>query len=149
MIKKIVLLLFFLLISNNFVFAKEYAVMIKPANKISTSDETLKEGDFVDFVTVESVSAPNFKLAKGQKVTGLITSLEPNGFWVKPASVYIENFKTKDSNNNLVKLNGIVYKQGSDYHNVMDFILIETIRGGEVNILPEKDTFTLYVEDNL
>lgn len=147
MIKKVSLLALILLTANSLSQANEYPVKVKPAEKISTSDVCLKEGKFIDFVVVDDVLTPKIKLVKGQKITGLVTSVVPNDFWVQPASIYVENFKAKDSHNNLIKVNGVVYKKGNDHHNYTDFVILNFIRGGEVQIMPEADTFILYVED--
>ncbi len=148
--KKIALLLAVFLIFTQRTLAVEYLVKVKPTNKITTSDANLKAGDVVEFATMEEVSTLHFQFKKGQKVTGVITSLEPNDFGAQPAKIFIESFKTKDSNNNnTFKLKGVVYKKGKDYHSFTDNIMFYPLKGGEVKITPEKDTFRLYVEDNL
>lgn len=142
MIKKITLLIcFFISIQTG--FAKDYLVRITPANCITTAKGNLQEGDWADFTVTEDVATSSFKLKRGDTVRGLITNLKDNDFWIQPASLYFENFKTKDGK----KLKGVVYKQGSDHHMVFDVIFIAIIRGGEVHIMPNKDVFTLSIED--
>lgn len=147
---KILILTAFLIIFNGFAAAKEVAVKIKPEYKITTSNLDLKEGDILDFTVCEDVfvkSAPYIK--KGQKVTGMVTSIQDNDYLVTPAKIYIENFRTHDVNNSPVKLKGIVYKSGNDHHVICEFIILELFRGGEVQIKPQKDVFTIYAEENL
>lgn len=149
MIKRITLIIFSLLITQ-VAFSKEIAVKIKPAYKISTSNLNLREGDTLDFVVSEDVYVNSrIHLKKGQKVQADVTSLEDNGFLVQPAKIYIENFRTLTSQNNQIKLKGIIYKTGNDHHMFTEFFVFEVLRGGEVHILPGKDEFTIYAEDNL
>lgn len=132
------------------VSAKEVAVNIKPAQKITTSNLNLKEGDCLNFVVIDDVFVNSkLYLKKDQAVYADITSIEDNGFLVQPAKLYIENFRTTDINNQPVKLNGIVYKTGNDHHLLTDFFVFDCLRGGEVHINPEKNKFTVYTEANL
>lgn len=150
MIRKITLLLIIFLNLSNFGYAKELAVKIKPVVKITTSNVNLKEGDNVEFCTVEDVYLNSkTKISKGQKVVGIITSIDDNNYFVEPAKLYIENFKTFDSENRLVDLNGVIYKIGSDHHILTDFFLFDLLRGGEVQIKPNKDEFIIYTEGSL
>lgn len=148
--KKIILLAIFALIFSNTVFAKDIPVKIKPMQKITTSDLNLIEGDKVEFATSEDVFV-NSKLyiKKGQKISGCITSIVPNGFLVEPATIYIENFRTIDVNKNSVKFKGIIYKSGNDHDEITEFFMSNFLRGGEVQIKPKKDEFTIYVEERL
>lgn len=130
-------------------FAKEIPIKVKPLYKITTSNKALKEGDSLDFFTTEDVYV-NTRLIvkKGQKLQGIATNIIDNGFLIKPASIYIENFKARDENGKLVKFNGTIYSVGN-YHKVFGEVFVcNIIRGGEVQIKPEKDEYTLYFEDN-
>ena len=143
MIKKLTLLLICCLVPTQAGLAKEYFIKIKPSKYITTSNVSLKEADYVDFTVVEDVITPNYRFVKGDTVTGLITNLKDNEFWVQPASLYIEGFKTQDGKS----LKGVVYKKGNDHNLVFDVIFIAPVRGGEVQMNPDKDTFILSVED--
>lgn len=147
---KVFLIATFLIVFSGSLKAKEIAVKIKPACKITTSNLDLKEGDLLDFVISEDVyikSSPYLK--KDEKVTGLVTNLEDNNYLSQPAKIHIENFRTVDVKNSPVKLNGIIYKSGNDHHVLGEFVFFEYLRGGEVQINPEKDEFILYIEENL
>lgn len=146
--KKICLILCLCMFLNSSAFAGEAPVTLIPAYKISTSNVNLREGDPANFIVAQDVYAnAKIVLKKGQKVTAVITGLEDNDILAKPASIYIENFKTRDTNGKDVNLKGIVYKKGNEHRLVIDFILSDWIRGGEAHILPEKDQFILYLED--
>jgi len=146
---KVLFLLISMIVSNT-VFAGEIPVKVKPSAKISTSDLKLQEGDSLNFVVVEDVWINSkIKLKKGQKVQAEVTSLEDNGFWVQPAKLYIENFRAYDEAHNLIKLSGIIYRSGSDHSKLTEFFVFESLRGGEVHITPQKDEFTIYIEENL
>lgn len=140
-----ILLTFFLI--NNCVLAKEIPVKIRPEKKISTSDLTLLEGDNVNFIITEDVvsnSKTIFK--KGQKVSGVITCIENNNYFIEPAKIYIEQFCVINADSR-VRLKGIVYKKGSEHAKINEVLAINLIRGGEAHIKPEKDVFIIYFED--
>ncbi len=146
--KKCCSVLFLCLFLQISVFAGEIPVILIPVCKISTSDTNLREGDSVNFLIAKDVySNSKIILKKGQKVTAIITSLEDNDILLKPASIYIENFKTQALNGNEVKLKGIIFKKGNEHKLVIDFFPSYYIRGGEAHIFPEKDKFILYLEN--
>lgn len=148
--KKVIVLIVFLLLANT-ALAKEITVKIKPEYKITTSDVDLVEGDNVDFVVSEDVFINSKQyLRKGQQVTGVVTSIENNGFFVVPAKICIEHFKVVSASDSKIKLKGIVYKIGSEHPKLNEIFIFDLLlRGGEVQIVPEKDEFTMYIEDNL
>lgn len=150
MIKKLFSLLI-LLIIGQISIAKEIPINIKSVGKISTSNVNLQEGDSVDFIITDDIFI-NSKLffKKNEPVSGIITSLEENDYLYKPATLYIDNFVTKNTNGTEIKLKGIVYKKGNDHWMITQFIPFPCtfLRGGEVQIKPKKDVFTLILEDN-
>ena len=112
-------------------------VDITPVEKITTSDNSLSEGDFVYFKEIQS----------GEKIKGLITELIENGFAGQEASITITQFQSVNSNN---KYEGSITVKGDEHKGVLTFYqwLIgafgEFIRGGEVNLKPDKDIFTIW-----
>jgi hypothetical protein len=130
--------------------AKELHLILYSPVKITTSDINLKEGDKIEFETLSDTYL-NSKLyiKKGEKVSGIITYIEPNGFCCQEAKVYAENFKTKNINGEEIKLKGIISKKGRTHWMFTQFLpfIPELIRGGEVQIT-SKDRFTLYWESN-
>lgn len=149
--KKLFLLVILLFIGKTSI-AKEVPVNIKPVNKITTSNVNLQEGDNANFVIKDDVFINSkLYLKKNALVSGIITSLEENDYQYKPATLYVDNFVTKDVDNKTVKLKGIIYKKGNDHWMVTQFIPIPLmiLRGGEVQIKPKKDVFTLILEDNI
>lgn len=147
--KQLILLLIILLLANN-VFAKEISVKIKPEKKITTSNLDLKEGDSVNFIVSEDVFVnTKLYLKKGQNITAMITDIEDNDFFITPAKILIENFKAVNNLNKPIKFKGIIYKKGTEHPKINEIFVFDVIRGGEVQIKPEKDEFTIYLEDNL
>ncbi len=131
--------------------AKEQIVNLYAPTKITTSNINLKEGDEINFAISDDIYV-NSKLfiKKDEKVTGLITSLEDNGFQCKEASIYSEQFKTKDINGNEITLVGIIYKKGRThwmFSQILPYVPA-FMRGGEVQIKPG-DTFELLLEEKL
>ena len=132
--------------------AKEIAVKISPIKEIKTSTPELQEGDTIYFEVVDDVFV-NSKLyiKAGEQVTGIVTTLEENGFVCKEAVVYAEDFKTKNINHKTEHLKGLIYRHGNthwmfgQFFNEPDNNLIKVFRGGEVFIKPE-ETFTMYLE---
>lgn len=131
--------------------AKEVPISVSSLSKVTTSNIELKEGDSLDFsVAKDFYLGSKLYLKKGEKVSGIITTLEPNGFACVPASLYVENFNSKSADGEPVSLSGVIYQQGKTHWMLTQFIPIlpEIIRGGEVQI-KKGDVFTLYFEDNL
>lgn len=149
MTKKIFSILILLFIGQ-VVLSEEIPVNVKPANKVTTSNVNLQEGDNINFVVKDNVIV-NSKLIikKGEPVSGTITHIENNDYLYKPASLYADNFITKDVDGKTVKLRGIIYKKGNDHWTVTQFIPLPLVwlRGGEVQIKPNKDIFTLIFEE--
>lgn len=150
MLKKFLILLVFMFSYSQISFAKDIPVQVKTLSKISTSNVHLQEGDSIELVVVNDVTCSNKVLIKaGTKVIGVITSLEYNGFTCQEASIYAENFQTKDTLGNNVKLKGLIFKKGRNHWMLMQFLPVYAfIRGGEAQILPGKDLFTLYLGVN-
>ena len=150
MFKKCFLSLILFFCCFNYSFAKEVDVVIEPTHKITTSNPNLREGDDVDFIAAQDVFL-NSKLyiKKGSPAVGIVTSIENNDFLYKEASLYAENFKVENIDGKMVKLTGIIYKTGNKHQNITQLIpaALWVIRGGEVQIKPQKDTFTLFLEE--
>lgn len=149
MLKKVFIIFVFLIYFVPAGISKEVSVKIVPVSKITTSNLKLQNGDDVEFTTAEDVNINNnLVFKKGQKIYGTIISREENGFLNEPANIYIENLYT-NQNGKRTKLKGIVYKQGRSHDMINGFLPVFDIliRGGEVQIKPNKDVFTIYFEE--
>lgn len=148
--KKIILGLILTLIAQQ-TYAKDLPVNVYTPVKITTSNRLLQEGDTIEFKVAEDIYVNSkLYLTKDEKVTGVITSLEPNAFGCKEAVIYAENFKVKNTTGKMVNVNGIIEKKGRThwmFTQILPF-LPEFIRGGEAHILP-KERYTLFLEDTL
>ncbi|MBR1942906.1 hypothetical protein IJ843_04145 [bacterium] len=149
MFKRICLL--FLILCFQQVFAAETTIKITPAKVYSTCQKTPQEGDILEFVTVEDIG----NIKKGTLVTGLLTERVENGFSGQVASLYVEQFKVNGK-----KINGILYQKGNPhevYFQYYDWLCAlplkifnpegSYVRGGEAFLKPNKDIFTMYLED--
>lgn len=131
------ILLFFL--TFNSVSAIETAIKVTPKQVYSTCKPYPKEGDYIEFLTVEDKSG----IKKGTLVQGLLTERIENDFEGKVGSFYIEQFKVNGKN-----LNGIIYQKGNPHALFLDNILSSMwVRGGEAFLIPNKHIFTLYLKD--
>jgi len=164
MVKKILLFFVLFFTLNSLVYAEsnpcfdlslDYVqnipVQIEPASKISTSDVNMQEGDNINLIVVNDVYLnSNLYIKKSTDVVGVITSLINNDFTCQEASIYAENFRVKTVDGKVVKLIGIVHKEGRNHSLVTQYLPIGFyfIRGGEAQILPKKDVFTLYLDTN-
>lgn len=133
-----------LLIIGSSATASEFLIKVTPAEKITTADDKIQEGDEVQFQVVSSTSP---KIKKGEKVSGYITYYENNGFGGREATISIEQFRSASG----TELNGTVFAKGNQHNQLMEFnetTLIPPLwtRGGEVTLFPEKDVFLLYLE---
>lgn len=151
MLKKTLLLSVLFFMVNSLVWAKDIPVQLEATSKISTANVNMQEGDNLNLVVVDDVYLDSkLYIAKGTAVVGVITSLVNNNFTCQEASIYAESFRVKTVDGKIVKLKGIVHKEGRNHSLVTQYLPIgyHLIRGGEAEILPQKDVFTLYLESN-
>lgn len=147
----LLILSFALIFQAKAAFAESIPVKLTSEQKITTCNRNLQEGDNITLITTDDIFV-NSKLLikKGTQTEGLITSLVDNDFESVPASIYAEQFKIKDVNGKIRKLNGVVFKEGRNHWMLNQFLpfVATIIRGGESFILPNKDFFTLHMEVN-
>src|SRR5574344_145207 len=145
--KRFILIFVLFLSCINYVQADEILVQVKPAYSITTSKDEYIEGDRVKFVIMNNV-VDNSKIIikKGTSVYGTITSIVNNDYASIPAEMTIEDLKTVDTTGKQIKLKGFIYKKGNDHSASMEFLNPQYFRGGEVQIKPFKDIFTLILE---
>lgn len=125
--------------------AQTETIKVTPAETISTTRKNqLNEGDFVNFKVVEDYET----IKKDEIVTGVVTSIEENGFAGKEAQVLIENFK-----HNNEPLYGEIYLHGNVHKKLNEFVDSSFsgfpiwMRGGEVIARPNEQTFLLYTRE--
>lgn len=144
--------LFILFNSNSLAssaYAKDIPVQLKTISKISTSNVNLQEGDNINLIVADDVYLDSkLYIKKGTNAVGIVTSLTSNDFTCQEAQIYAEQFKVKNTNGKIVKINGVVYKKGRNHSLVTQYLPYgySFIRGGEAQILPQKDVFTLYLD---
>ena len=135
-----VFLIVILLLLGMSSIAEEFPVTITPIKKISTGDKNLKEGNIVDFKDVKT----------GEEITAMVKEMHPNSFAGEVASLYITNFKYKNSDK---PLSGQLYLKGGEHKRYQDMAdggitpANVLIRGGEVILKPEKTRMTVYLND--
>lgn len=136
--KSVLLIIAFFLVTMP-VFAVETAIKVTPKQNYSTCQSYPKEGDYIEFITIEDTAG----IPKGTVVKGLLTERVENDFEGKVGSFYIEQFKMNGKN-----LNGIIYQKGNPHALFLEHVLsLMIIRGGEAFLRPNKDIFTLYIKD--
>lgn len=117
-------------------FAKKELVNITPVEKITTANDKVMEGDYV-----------NFKIVNTDKILrGLVVKYEPNGMLGKEAILVIDQFYDTKSGE---QYTGTIALNGSQHNEVMEYLTWFDLwaRGGEVTILPDKDVFGLWREE--
>ena len=139
MIKRLTLIC--VLLMGISVFAEEVPIVLTPVHKISTANKNLMEGDVLEFKDVNT----------GEIITGVLKELTPNGFAGEQASIYIDNFKYKDSGK---PLSGEVFVKGGEHKKHQEFannISVGAtsllIRGGEVILQPDKTKMMVFFSD--
>lgn len=139
MIKRLILIC--VLLMGISAFAEEVPIVLTPVHKISTANKNLMEGDVLEFKDVNT----------GEIITGVLKELKPNGFAGEQASIYIDNFKYKDSDK---PLSGEVFVKGGEHKKHQEFannVSIGTtsvlIRGGEVILQPDKTKMMVFFSD--
>lgn len=158
MLKKTLLLLVLFFAVNSSAWAKDIPVQLEATSKISTANVNMQEGDNLNLIVANDVYVDSeIYIRQGTSAVGVITSLVNNGFTCQEASIYAESFRAKTVDGKTVKLKGIVHKEGRNHSLITQYMpLIPKylpigyflIRGGEAEILPQKDIFTLYLESD-
>ena len=122
-------------------------VRVTPANKITTSKKNFKVGDNVKFVVVRDVLENDSVIIKRETpVYGQVLSITPNKSVGIPAKVVLGKFETSDILDETVPLKGEIKKEGNPHNTLisyLDFLAI-FVRGGEVQLIPEEDTFIVF-----
>ncbi len=139
------LIILALILSANITFADNILVKVTPTQTISTAKKnSLTEGDTVNFRVIQDTKI----LKQDDIVTGIVTSIENNGFAGKEAQVVIENFKCNGKS-----LDGEIYLHGNVHKKLNDFVdgtiseFTMWMRGGEVIVKPNEQEFLLYIKD--
>lgn len=148
---RVIIITFLIFVLGQITYAKDIEVNIHALNKITTSNVNLKEGDSVTFAISKDVYLENkIYLKSGEKVTGVITSMQDNNFVCEPATIYIENFETKNAEGKVINLKGNIYAKGRTHWMLTQFLdyIPELIRGGEVQI-KKNDAFTIHLGEKL
>lgn len=134
MFKKLILI--GLLLTGISSLAEEIPVTITPVNKISTTDKSLKVGTILEFKEIET----------NRPITGILRELSENKLAGVEATVFINNFKYKDTGESLI---GELYIKGGEHLKYQEFSnyfgASMFVRGGEVILEPQKTQLTLFV----
>lgn len=127
------------------VFAEEIPFKVTPAQVITTSKKSaLNEGDTIKF----KVTEPAGYLKKGDIITGVVTSIEQNGFAGAEAKVLIEDFKFENKNiGGFISLLGNQHGGLKEFANLLFYMFTKYVRGGEVIVNPEECDYILYLEN--
>ena len=143
--KKIILTCLIILISVNYAIAKDVVVKVTPAQIITTAHKnSLAEGDYVDFKVTETDAV----FHQGDTVTGIVKTIDDNGFAGKEAQVIIGEFKCGEKH-----LVGEIYLRGSVHKKLNEFVDSQfsgfpvIMRGGEVIAKPNQQEFILHVKE--
>lgn len=110
-------------------------INVTPTAKITTANDQINEGDYV-----------NFKIVNTDKIiSGLVVKYEPNGWLGQEAILVIDQFHPQEGNE---KYSGTISLNGNQHNDIMDFFtwFALWVRGGEVTILPDRDVFGLWRE---
>ena len=132
MIKRVFFTFLFLALNILPTFAKT-EILVTPIEKITTANNSINEGDYIDFKV----------LGTDKKLRGLIVKYQENGFGGIEAILVVDQFRAINSDDNY---EGTIAINGNQHNQIMEFFASWAIyiRGGEVTILPDKDIFTLW-----
>lgn len=129
-----------LLLFGTVSLAEEFPITVTPIKKISTGDKTLQEGNTVYFKDIKT----------GEEIFAIVKEIHPNSIAGEVASLYLTNFKYKNSDK---PLNGQIYLKGGEHKKYQDMAdgglapVNVLIRGGEVILKPEKTKLTIFFND--
>lgn len=163
--KKFVLLIVFLLLSGFMpVFAEKVPIKIAPIQVISTHNDETEIGDWIDFEVVDDVYVEEeLFLKKGTKVIGIVDFVHPNGWLGDAAEINFKKFVTLDAKHKKVEIdspvlingNSLLKDQSKQYsinvlNNITNLILGPVfifVRGSEIYLVPDTQTFALFMEN--
>lgn len=132
--------------------AEKIPVRIAPTEIISTHNDEVEIGDWINFEIVNDVySDDKLYLAKGTIVSGFVDFFHPNGWAGDNAEIKIKSFETVDVNCKKIIINYPLIiignsKKTNDFKQYISWVFTGFIRGSEIFIEPDTIIFNIFLE---
>ena len=150
--KKIIILLLFIIFSTQIVQASEkIPVKITPAQVISTHHDEIEVGDYIKFKVVNDVYYKDrLYIKEGSIVLGMVSNIHENGYFFDNAEIIITPFKVKTVCNTVITIKSTITLNRKDF--VCKKFGDKTVkyagvafRGNEIKIEPETVEYNLFL----
>lgn len=151
---KLLLCLILILVSSmpQIVFAEKIPVKITPIEIISTNNDEIEIGDWINFAIVNDVYIDNkIYLRKGTPIIGFVDFFHPNGWAGDNAEIKFKTFKTTDKNDKTVTINYPLNISGNtmkatDIKQYISWVVTIFVRGSEIYVEPDAKIFNIFIE---
>ncbi len=150
-IKKVVLLLICFTVFSSVAFAEKIPVCITPAQLISTHDDDIEVGDWIQFKTIRNVYlGDKLLLEKGSIIYGIVDHVHENGLLADNAELTFSKFITKDMQGNKLSIPYTLVLSRKDYqiNNFKDRIIKYVgviFKGNEIKIEPQSFAYNIFI----
>lgn len=149
--KNIFLVFLFFLISVP-AFAQKIPVKITPAQVISTNNDEVEIGDWINFETAHDTFVDgHLYIKKNTPVVGFVDFVHPNGWANDKAEICINKFKFSDVNNKQSEINSPIKIEAKlsakpKMKDVFTYYVLGTFRGSEIYVEPDTKIYNLFIE---
>lgn len=132
---------------------EELALPIKPRERISTCNNEIENGDRIKFeLTKDIYKNGTLFIKKGAPVVGIVDYISDNGWSYDNAQIDFQEFRLKDVNGNILKINSplsingfdILKYKGNRFAQFFNYCGV-FFRGKEVDIIPETDNIEFVI----
>lgn len=135
---------------SNSAFAQKVSVRIAPAEIISTHNDEVEVGDWIQFEVVNDVFVDsNLFIRKDTPIQGVVDFYDPNGWSGDYAEIRIKKFETVDTQGKKVEIESVIIIDGRDlkidtFKKGVIWVL-SNFRGREVFLEPDSRVYNLFL----
>lgn len=152
MIRKIIYILFLLILVINPSFAEKIPVKITPIQIISTHHDEVEIGDLMPFQVVNDVYVDGkLYLKKDTIIIGKVDFVHPNGWAGDSAEIWFNTFYIKSLDNKTFSVDSPLKIIGNsdkanNFKQAAAYLIIRAVRGAEIFIEPDTKVFNIFIE---
>lgn len=153
MTKKIIICISLLLLLSPLPsLAEKIPIKITPTQIISTRNDEIEVGDWINFqVVIDVYKDGKLYINKDSSIYGLVDFVYPNGWAGDNAQITFKNFHTKDVNNKKVIISyPLLIDGGLDANNsskqIIGYFLTYLFRGGEIYVEPDTKVYNIFID---
>lgn len=149
--KKILLIIFCILVLAPVANAEKLPIKITPAQVITTNADEIEVGDWIKFKTVNDVFYKNkLLIKKDTPIVGVVDHVHENGLVADNAEIIFQTFYVRNVEKNLIKFNYPLYigRRNSvckTFGDKIEKYFLVIFKGNEVDVQPESTVYNLFL----